>query len=88
MISFISAPNTINLFYAEKMRKISYIRFVTKVFEYFPVFNFSLGYGLIAMYAADRFDARAMNWVKGKPFGGEQFHLETERINLKGDLIL
>ena len=61
---------------------------MTKTFEYFPVFNFSLGYGLIAMYAADRFDANAMNWEKGKPFGDYEFHLETERINLKKELIL
>ena len=57
MITFIDGPATIMLFYSDKMRAHAYIRFVVHVFEYFPVYNFCVGFGLIAMFAADRFDS-------------------------------
>ena len=57
MITFVDAPGTINLFYSENMRAHAYIRVITSIFEYFPVFNYCIGFGLICMYAADRFDA-------------------------------
>lgn len=82
MLTFINGPATINLFYSNKMRAHAYIRFMVHVFEYFPVFNFCVGYGLIAMHAADSFDARSMNWVDGEYFGDEMFAKSTERISM------
>ena len=84
MIAFINAPGTIDLFYREKMRTFTYIKVATHILEYFSVFNFCIGFGLICMYATDRFDARSMNWRPGDYYGDEMFHKSTIRISMQG----
>lgn len=88
MISFISAPATLKLFYAQKMKAHVYIRVMTRIFEYFPVFNFSLGFGCISLIAAERFDITSMNWVDGLHYGYEEFTSPVDRIApLTGDIV-
>lgn len=88
MISFINAPITLKLFYAQKMKARSYVRFTTRFFEYFPVFNFSLGFAVIGLIAAESFDTFSMNWVDGKPFTDFEFNKEvTRKASMTDDII-
>lgn len=49
---------------------------VRYIMEFFPPFNFSLGYGVISRITGNHFDGEEMRWIEGREFTWEDWNFK------------
>ena len=75
---FISTSGTMKLFYASDMKKYTYIKITTFLLEMWPIFDFTLSYGITTFKASKNFDYGGLNWLEGSHFGWEEMDIEYD----------
>jgi len=64
----------LKLFYTKVADKVEFVIIFTKILEMLPPYQFTLGFGLVAVCASSRFDYGSMSWEPGTPFGNAEYY--------------